>query len=196
LIALYKRAGAAKEAFLVDFRLRVKPLLDQNTPENFTNLRSAAFDAYEAGCFADAAAIYRAIMIHPLERAGTHSHLARVLLAMGQEQEAASEVTLGLQQLGGGDEPYVPGRLYYLAALLATLAGQDATEPLRQLELCAQRSSGRNAWLLSHVLNYVRPRLTADSYELFQRLGQMLGNTDARSCAAVESAQPDDLAPF
>lgn len=166
--------GREKEAISVAHELRVASLLARRDGESLLSLRQSAFGAFSAGCFAEAEAIYRHLLARNFEPAGTHCHLARVLLALGRDADAASEVESATEGLPV-DEAYIAPRVHFLRALLATLAGEDAGTPVRVLrETLLHNPGARNAWLIAPVLERVRPRLTPESYKFFTRLAKVM----------------------
>ncbi|MGD0388434.1 MAG: tetratricopeptide repeat protein [Tepidisphaeraceae bacterium] len=171
--------GREREACLIGHELRVAPLLARTDDVSLTALRDAAYDALAAGCFAEAEAIYRHLLARNFEPAGTHCHLARVLLALGREADAAAEVNHAWE-CRPGVEPYIIARILFLQALLATLAGQDAQTPLTMLqEILRQNPGATHSWLMTPVLDQVQPRLTPQSHAFFARLAREMTGSPA-----------------
>lgn len=173
-----RRLGREKEAWLVGHELRVAPLMDRDDEASLSALRDAAFNAFEAGYFTEAEAIYRHLLARNFDRMGTHCHLARALLALGREAEAMAEVSNAWECPAEG-EPYIVARTLYLKALLTTLASEDADRPLTMLkEVMQQNPEARHSWLMAPVLDRLQPRLTTQSYAFFARLAlQLSGNS-------------------
>jgi hypothetical protein len=167
-----RRMGREKEAFLIRHELGIGPLMAGKDAGSLLALRGAAYDAFEAGCFAEAEAIYRHLLARDFEPGGTHCHLARALLALGRDADATAEVNSAWECRSDTDQ-YVIVRILFLKALLATLAGEDDQSPLEMLKETLLRNPGaRQAWLIAPVLNRLQPRLTPQSHAFFTRMAQ------------------------
>ncbi|MGD0767580.1 MAG: tetratricopeptide repeat protein [Tepidisphaeraceae bacterium] len=175
---LLRRLGREREACLIGHELRVGPLLTRTDQGSLSALRDAAYEAFSAGCFAEAQAICRHLLVRNFDPVSTHCHLARALLAQGRDADAAAEVNVAWQCRPGA-ESYVIARVLFLQALLATLAAQDAQTPLTMLkELLQQNPRATHSWLMKPVLDLLQPRLTPQSHEFFTRLaGEMSGSS-------------------
>jgi len=169
-----RRLGREKEASSIGFELRVEPLLGRNDEASLLALRGAAYDAFAIGGYAEAEGIYRHLLARNFEPAGTHCHLARVLLASGREAEATAEVNSAWEKRSE-DDPYIIARILFLKALLDTLAGQDAQSSLNALkELLMNNPGARHTWLIAPVLDRVQERLTPQSQAFFSQMARAL----------------------
>jgi hypothetical protein len=135
-------------------------------------LRGVAYDAFEEGFFSEAEVIYRHLLAHDFELAGTHCHLARALLALGRDADATAQVNSAWECRSVCDQ-YILVRILFLKSLLVTLAGQDDQSPLKMLkEALLRNPRARQSWLIAPVLDRLQPRLTPRSYAFFTQMAQ------------------------
>ncbi len=172
---MLQKAGRGNDTDAVRRRLRAHILLASRDDDKLLQAREIAFTAYMNGQYDDAERIYRILISRNFEPAGTHCHLARVLLTTGRDAEAIEAVERAAQNHADAP-PFVNVRIHYLRALLATLAGQDATGPLSALQNVLQGEGSHNSWLLHPLLEAIRPRLSAESHAFFLRLGDTVGD--------------------
>ncbi len=175
LCDLLQKAGQEDKARAVNRRLQVQSLMARADGEGLLSLRNLAFDAFRTGRYAEAERIYRRLLAHNFELAGTWCHLARVLLLTQREAEAVEAVASAWPHRADA-VPYVLVRIHYLRALLATLAGQDAAGHLSDLTESLRTPASHCTWLMTPVLDALRPRLTAESHAFFTRLADTLSD--------------------
>jgi hypothetical protein len=171
---LLRRLGREEEACAIGHELRVKPLMAQDDEGSLLALRGNAYDAFAAGRYAEAEAIYRHLLARNFEPAGTHCHLARVLLALGRDTDATEEVIRAWDAYSG-DETYIVVRILYLKALLAALGGENVSGPLTAIEQnLLNQPETRRTWLIEPILERVQSRLTPKTYAQFARLSRII----------------------
>jgi hypothetical protein len=171
-------AGHEDAANAVRRRLRVQIQMAATDDSELLSLRELAFEAFQGGSLADAERIYRHLLLRNFEIAGTHCHLARVLLTADRQAEAAEAVEIAWQNRTGA-APYEIVRIHFLRGLLATLAGQDAAGHLAALTEAIQNPGSHHPWLLTPVLVALRPRLTDESHAFFTRLADTVNDRAA-----------------
>jgi hypothetical protein len=170
---LLRRLGREEEARAIARELRLEPLMGRRDHDSLLALRDAAFSALAAGSLPEAETIYRYLLTQNFEPSGTHCHLARVLLAGGQDADATAAISAAWECRNSSVESYIVARILFLQALLATLAGQDAQSPLTTLkDLLLHDPAARHSWLIAPVLSRVQTRLTPRSHEFFVSLAQ------------------------
>ena len=172
---MLRRVGQEDAARTIRHRLQVQRFMAQTGENRFCLLRNLAFDAFVAADYAEAEHIYRYLLLHHFEIAGTHCHLARILLLTGRADEA-SQVVENAWQNRSDSTPYVIVRIHFFRALLATLAGHDATEHLSALTESLNIPGSHSTWLMTPVLHALQPRLTPESYAFFTHLADTLSD--------------------
>jgi tetratricopeptide (TPR) repeat protein len=173
------RLGKKDEASLVRHELQVEHLLTRSDPGSLLALREVAYGAFSSGCFVQAEVCYRHLLAHNFEPPGTHCHLARVLIALGRDADAAAEVGRAWE-CRPEDEPYIILRILFFKALLATLAARDAQAPLTMLkQLLRDHPTATHPWRIAPVLERIRPRLTPPSHAFFTQLSQAITGNSA-----------------
>lgn len=157
-------------------QLRSACLMAREQPGGDADLRGMALDAFITGRLEDAERIYRHLMARGFEPGGSRAHLARALIAMGREPEAAAIVREAWDYRD--QEPiYVAGRIAFLQALLTALAGADASPPLRRLKGIIGHSDIAMDWTMAPVFERVAPRLADEQRELFSTLLDVLSSS-------------------
>jgi len=157
-------------------QLRSACMMAGDQPGGSSELRGMALDAFVAGRTAEAERIYRHLIAHGFEPGGTRAHLARVLIATGREPEAAPIVREAWDYRD--QEPtYISGRILFLQALLAILAGEDASTPLSRLKGIIGHPAIAMDWTMTPVLVQVAPRLSEEQRELFSALLDVLSSS-------------------
>jgi hypothetical protein len=165
-----RRCGREKEAFAVHYELQAGRLLASGQDGALSQLRELAYEAFVNGCLTEAETTYRQLLLRHFELPGTCCHLARVLILLGRDIEARALVNTAWESRAQ-TEPYTVGRILFLKALLATLVGEDADEPLVMLKAILQQNPGaKNPWRMAPVLDHVQPRLTPKSLAFFSQL--------------------------
>jgi hypothetical protein len=172
---MLRRVGQEDAARTVRHRLQVQRLMAQTNESRLCSLRNLAFDAFVAGDCAEAERIYRYLLLHQFEIAGTHCHLARILLMTNRFAEAGEVVELAWQNRANAT-PYVIVRIHFFRALLATLAGQDVAEHLSALTASMDIPGSHSTWLMTPVLDALRPQLTTESQAFFARLADTMSD--------------------
>ncbi|MCX6901629.1 MAG: hypothetical protein NT105_23360 [Verrucomicrobia bacterium] len=147
--------------------------------------RQRALDCYQNCKYAEAEKLLRPFIAEGYELAGTHCHLARVLLMMDREPEARQEVAQAWEHRNNSPSYVIP-RILFFQVLFALLdeaktaaaappavspsaakpprpASADLLERLRD-ELVEKKSYAE--WTLRPLLHHVRPRLNEEDFEL------------------------------
>jgi tetratricopeptide (TPR) repeat protein len=154
-------------------RLQIEILLAEDDENSLVTLREAAFESFLAADYADAERIYRHLLAHNFEPSGTYVHLARIMALTGREEEAAGAVEMAWQSRDEAT-PYIIARIHFLRALLATLAGADASAHLAAVTRMMDKPACHYSWTILPLLDLLRPRLGRESHALFTRVANAL----------------------
>ena len=188
LAPLFRECGRLEEAQALRHLLQTEDLLTRRDESSLFQLRGVAFDAFTAGDYATAERIYRHLVAgNDFEPANSRCHLARVLVATGQDAEAREQAQCAWG-FRAGAEPYVVGRIIYLQALMTVLAGENPTVYLSELKTLLMNGSAHNDWTMAPVLRAVEGRLRPEANRLFAALVGALGS---RSRMAQLEALPE-----
>ena len=176
---MIQSAGHEAAANSVRRRLRTRALMTDEDESAYFELRELAFEAYGEGAFADAEEIYRYLLSKDYEKPATLCHLARVLISLGRDAEAAAAVEEAFL-LREAAEGYVIPRIHYLRALLAALGGREADGHVAELKAALEIEGNRMEWLLGPMLDAVRGRMGREAHARFVELGEMLRDAEER----------------
>ncbi len=141
-------------------------------------LRQLALECYREGDFTHAEQLLRKVLERGFEVPGTHCHLARVLLLMGRDRDAGSEVAAGWEHRAEGS-PYIPQRILYFQLLFALLDGADSGALLRELRRELARPEAFQEWDIERMLQHVKPRLAAHAFDFLHALAAAINDRAA-----------------
>jgi hypothetical protein len=152
--------------------------------------RELALECYRHGRYAEAEKLLRPFIAEGYEVAGTHCHMARVLLMMDREKEARQEVALAWEYRDKCDAYIVPRMLFFqiLFALLDEARAAKAVEARRSVspagrprrpasadllerlrdELVSRRAYAE--WILQPLIKHIQPWLSEEDFELMRAL--------------------------
>ena len=153
--------------------LREIAAISSRTDANPIDLRGAALSCVLIGEFQLAESLLERVLLSGFEIAGTHCHLARVMLLSNRESDARRQIELASRNLDEA-EHYVALRVIWFQILFALLDGKDSAPLLGSLRNAFNEKGAHMPWTMAPVLQVVEPRLKSDDFVLLKALAEAL----------------------
>lgn len=143
----------------------------------YLSMRRLALSMFLVGNYSRAESMLRNLIERGFEVASNCCHLARVLIMLNREEEAASAVAVGWKNVESGPK-YVKPRLLFLEILLRMLKKSEWLPLLTQLRQALSTDAAYSEWKLEVVLDHVAKSLDSD---LLVFLGALLAALSDRT---------------
>jgi len=173
LAKLLKSRGDHRQADSICRRIEIEVLAEKRDTEGLAGFRAKALKSYVDGELSEAEEIYRTLLEINFEPAGTLSHLARVLLMSGREEEARQILDDAWEKRHSAPG-YVPPRILFLIILLELLRGNCIAEQVKQLKAALDHPEAFLEWTIEPVLQRYKERLAPEMYEFLESLANVL----------------------
>jgi hypothetical protein len=138
-------------------------------------LRVEAYDCLFAGDYQSAEGLLRELIRRRFDVAGTHCHLARLLLMANRQAEARAEMAQAWA-VRAGTPPYIVARTLWLRALFAMLDGDDVMPFLGQIKTLLTAGDASQDWTTGPLLDHLAPHLPDEQGALLAAVAAALSD--------------------